>query len=464
MANAAKKGFDPTIQGMVTLSDKIKNTTSATERATLESDIFGRQWSKAADLLSKGGDAFQTEADAVNQNIVLTQKQIDQARNLEFALHDLNEAWEGIVTILSFGLIPGVTKAITSIDLLIGAENDQTAAMVLNARIQRGLGDPDARAKALQAQGLAYLANAAAIASNTTAMQDYITAFDNANAANWDVHSSSMAVGSDLLNNTEQSYKDAAAAQASADATKARATAQQAEADAIQNTLSVAAGGMPSVQSKIKALQDEIKNMPLVPLEEWAQKSIDTIGNNLATKNISPQKAQEATANIQKALQAGITANAQGKPVSVPAALNFVKLTAEGTSKGGASVISAITDGTAIPPAPVKVDLNAEPTAQFTLGWQHYQAMQNKTVKIIQQIVTKYPGTGHAGGADFIVPPGFPNDSFPMRVQSGERVTVTPANQVNNNQQYNLNINSNAPTTGAIQEFSILKSLSSVGV
>jgi hypothetical protein len=35
-------------------------------------------------------------------------------------------------------------------------------------------------------------------------------------------------------------------------------------------------------------------------------------------------------------------------------------------------------------------------------------------------------GAGHAAGADFIVPPGYPNDSFPMRVQSGERVIVIP--------------------------------------
>lgn len=38
---------------------------------------------------------------------------------------------------------------------------------------------------------------------------------------------------------------------------------------------------------------------------------------------------------------------------------------------------------------------------------------------------------GLAEGADFIVPPGFPNDSFgPLYVQSGERVQVTPAGQV----------------------------------
>jgi hypothetical protein len=32
-----------------------------------------------------------------------------------------------------------------------------------------------------------------------------------------------------------------------------------------------------------------------------------------------------------------------------------------------------------------------------------------------------------AQGGDFTVPPGYPDDSYPMRVQSGEHVTVTPA-------------------------------------
>jgi len=35
-----------------------------------------------------------------------------------------------------------------------------------------------------------------------------------------------------------------------------------------------------------------------------------------------------------------------------------------------------------------------------------------------------------AGGGDFIVPSGYSNDSFPMMVESGERVQVTPSNKV----------------------------------
>jgi hypothetical protein len=37
-----------------------------------------------------------------------------------------------------------------------------------------------------------------------------------------------------------------------------------------------------------------------------------------------------------------------------------------------------------------------------------------------------------AGGGSFIVPAGFPNDTFPLMVESGERVSVTPRSQVSN--------------------------------
>jgi hypothetical protein len=51
-------------------------------------------------------------------------------------------------------------------------------------------------------------------------------------------------------------------------------------------------------------------------------------------------------------------------------------------------------------------------------------------------------------GANFVVPPGYPNDSYPMRVESGEHVIVIPkgqsGNTVNNNSN-TWNVFTNAP-------------------
>jgi hypothetical protein len=56
-------------------------------------------------------------------------------------------------------------------------------------------------------------------------------------------------------------------------------------------------------------------------------------------------------------------------------------------------------------------------------------------------------------GTDFIVPPGFPNDSFPMRVSSGERVVVIPQNTQNNSRSFTFNttVNDSAGGMGLLE-------------
>jgi len=102
-----------------------------------------------------------------------------------------------------------------------------------------------------------------------------------------------------------------------------------------------------------------------------------------------------------------------------------------------------------------KYDTNAdgvitakEKTAEYNLelaaliGYQ--EALRDRTVtytvamiqngSINNQDILPLPpkpgeGPGGANGLNFIVPPGYPNDSFPIRVESGEHVQVTPAGQ-----------------------------------
>jgi hypothetical protein len=44
-------------------------------------------------------------------------------------------------------------------------------------------------------------------------------------------------------------------------------------------------------------------------------------------------------------------------------------------------------------------------------------------------VIVAEPEPTFASGGDFTVPPGYPNDSYPMHVESGEHVSVTPAGQ-----------------------------------
>lgn len=62
-----------------------------------------------------------------------------------------------------------------------------------------------------------------------------------------------------------------------------------------------------------------------------------------------------------------------------------------------------------------------------------------------------------AGGADFTVPPGYPNDSFPMFVQSGEHVQVTPAGQSNGGGGDTYNVTINAPGATANELYDLIQ-------
>jgi len=60
-----------------------------------------------------------------------------------------------------------------------------------------------------------------------------------------------------------------------------------------------------------------------------------------------------------------------------------------------------------------------------------------------------------AGGADFVVPPGYPNDSYgPLWVQSGEHVKVTPSGQTGGGTSNSVSIvqNFNGSSPNAMQD------------
>lgn len=63
---------------------------------------------------------------------------------------------------------------------------------------------------------------------------------------------------------------------------------------------------------------------------------------------------------------------------------------------------------------------------------------------------------GGANGLDMIVPPGYPNDSFPVWAQSGERVTITPAGQTTNMGGVTINVSGAGDPQAVAREVSRL--------
>lgn len=70
-------------------------------------------------------------------------------------------------------------------------------------------------------------------------------------------------------------------------------------------------------------------------------------------------------------------------------------------------------------------------------------------------------GSGGQHGLDMMVPPGFPNDTYPIRATSGERVVIIPKGLAGNtyNTSYNLNVNSQMQSQGIVSDFALLQAL-----
>lgn len=62
-------------------------------------------------------------------------------------------------------------------------------------------------------------------------------------------------------------------------------------------------------------------------------------------------------------------------------------------------------------------------------------------------------GAGMAEGGAFTVPPGFPNDTYPLRVSSGEQVVVIPNETTN----YNLTLNTPQAAPNVEQDFNFMR-------
>lgn len=69
----------------------------------------------------------------------------------------------------------------------------------------------------------------------------------------------------------------------------------------------------------------------------------------------------------------------------------------------------------------------------ITTKWDKYETTYKRTVRLDGGLPY-----GFQQGADFVVPPGYPNDSFPMAVTSGEHVVVTPSG-TDNSRTININ-------------------------
>jgi hypothetical protein len=395
----AKNGVEPSIDNLAKLADEVKGL-SVTERAARLSTLFGRSWKEVYKILADGGDALKANTAAVAEGMVVTQRAAIEAHKLFKAQDDLNDATTAVANTWTKTVVPSLSNFINHymeyLRLLQSGKNlleverwsliQQELWTNINSKASQTYGD--------RLTGLA-LSMGYVISENG----DLVLATQNAGNA--------AATATPQVRGLEQAYKDVYSAQDSL---------QQATAD-----FGVEVG--TNLQSKFEQAGikgDELNTVlgyideslgtslqPAQRLKDMQQELADAYINGGRDGEAFKKKLEEMKGPMEDLYQPIVDARVQletlesvlirmsntqytiavsmGAPIPIP---SFPS----GGGGGGGGTVS--TGGGSIPPG--------------------------------------LPGgPGGANGLDFIVPPGFANDSFPFRAQSGERVQVTPANQTN---------------------------------
>jgi hypothetical protein len=190
--------------------------------------------------------------------------------------------------------------------------------------------------------------------------------------------------------------------------------------------------------------------------------NVDTVAQGVAQMGLDGSKAIE---ELQKQAQTGtvdlakVFEAAGGDPAKVQAYLPQVEQM-KAKNEELAGQVGQISDKAliaqdALDKVSTKYEDNATKEAEAYAAAQEYldelgklkdfiNKMEGKTITVKVKTVntaenapvvvnpdSMAPAPGSASGTDFIVPMGYPGDSYPLRVQSGERVTVTPASERN---------------------------------
>jgi hypothetical protein len=109
-----RKGLDTSIEGIAKLSDEYIKLAPGLERANFLTDNFGRSGKDIAEFMELGSKGIREMSDAVADNMVLTEKQVEAARNWERNLDDLGDTIQGVKYDLGNALLPVLNQAYTS--------------------------------------------------------------------------------------------------------------------------------------------------------------------------------------------------------------------------------------------------------------------------------------------------------------------------------------------------------------
>lgn len=384
MREAIKDGSAPTIETLAKMSDEYLDLAPGVDRAQYLTDKFGKSGAEMGKLMEIGADGIREMSAAVDDSLIVTEEGISKAKRFQMAQDGINDAW----TAFTYEVAPKFIDAATT---LLNNYNDHTRALEI-----------------MEEKGL----------STYHAMEQvgYLAAMNQAVAEREAAEATRMAA--DAAGDASGEFETEAEAQKRlADETKLAA----------------------------EALNDMTnKNKDMLGLITDIQGEMDSYNGKLA------ELTQKYGENSKEVLQ--LKEDHENAMKQIALDLFIVKLQADGfTDAEYNAALEAMKSAGVIDQATIDMAKSWDQSAQsaanaVTEADNLTNSVNNIPTEKTITITTVYSSVGNAGqiggvdnpgmggyatgtGGWLTVPQGFPNDSYKVGLQSGEKFAVVPSGQ-----------------------------------
>lgn len=407
MKLAQKDGFEPNIEGLAKLSDEYLKLEPGVARTQFLLDRFGKSGDEMGKILEKGGDSIRNMSAAIDESMILTQEAVDQAREFQIAQDALNDTWDAF----TYEVGPAFLKTVTHV---INQERD-----LLRAREIATEEGKKWYMLTLQQQD---------------ALQEQAAAERESADAALLAAEASTAAGEAFESEADATKRLAEEAKAAEQAIRDMTKANQEELDTLANMTGV----LDAYNEKQSTLQEQHAEL-LAKKDELIKQGYHEEGKAIQDVNRdideNIQKQQEAAEEFELATNRRILARAE----------ELLSIDGLTTAEKESLIERGIAMGIYTEDAALK--MRNEEQAAKDLATAINEIPDGKTISVVlDTLVNLGTTTGSIGGDTAggaygysagtkgweTVPPGYPNDTFPAMLTSGEKYAVIPSGETMN--------------------------------
>lgn len=362
--------YDYSVAGLAAMSDQYLALESSQEKADFMQKRFGKSWGDFVELMEQGSKKITRAGDDINKALILDQTALDQAREYEKQLDNLNDAWMAIKITVGREVLPVVVDSLK-------AQSDFMAQ--ITQMENSGMG--------------AYEAHRRAVMGYTTATEESISVSREADAARWEGLASI--------------YQTATATQEMAEAAQVNYAGILSDVQKLSDAQMSYAEDVAQVNADLTLTDEERK----VKLEELAQKH-----SEVTARIISDNMLQQLSVD-------GLEQAEFERVVAFQEATGLITSEAAQQALALNQIATAGANGTlSVMELKQAIDLLQSKTVTLTV---------NQVMNIVQRDTLEKTADRRAGYAEgtngwLTVPSGFANDSYPVWLTSGEKFAVIP--------------------------------------